>query len=221
MERKGRSEHLRYRYGICLNDGCSKCKSKEVQQIAARKELVCAECGKPLRECPPPKSWWDKNGKMVIGLVVLVVIAACVVLAFLLPGGCNRAQGNGQDTTTVDTAKVDTTKRDTTKVDTTKIDTVKVDTPKVKKNPGPTPPPVKKDPTYGTVSLGYGTYTGDLKNGKPHGRGTIVYRKTHRIVDSKDFYANPGDRYEGDFRDGRISSMGTWYHDGNQTAVKP
>lgn len=73
MVGSNRSEHLRYRYGLCLNDTCSKCKSKEVQAIAARKEFVCAECGKNLRECPPPKTWWDKYGKMVIAGGVLVV----------------------------------------------------------------------------------------------------------------------------------------------------
>ncbi|MDE6654080.1 MAG: hypothetical protein K2K37_06805, partial [Muribaculaceae bacterium] len=48
--------HLKYRYGICLNDKCEKCKNKEVQQILAHKDFVCTnpECGKPLRECPPP-----------------------------------------------------------------------------------------------------------------------------------------------------------------------
>ena len=61
MATSNRGERLRYRYGICLNDNCSKCKSKEVQQIAARKELVCEECGKPLRECPPPKTGPSKN----------------------------------------------------------------------------------------------------------------------------------------------------------------
>jgi len=72
-------EHLRYRYGICLNDNCSKCKSKEVQQIASRKDFVCEECGKPLRECPPPRSFWDKHGKKII-------IAACAVIAIALAG---------------------------------------------------------------------------------------------------------------------------------------
>lgn len=74
---------------------------------------------------------------------------------------------------------------------------------------------------HGTVNLGYGTYTGDLKNGKPHGHGVITYTKQHKIVSSKDFVANPGDTFEGDFREGRISSIGYWTHDGNQTAVKP
>lgn len=73
----------------------------------------------------------------------------------------------------------------------------------------------------GTKNLGYGIYRGDLKNGKPHGHGIITYTKQHRIVSSKDFVANPGDRFEGDFRDGQIESIGYWYHDGQQTGIKP
>ena len=30
MVRSGNSEHVRFRYGMCLNENCSKCKSKEV-----------------------------------------------------------------------------------------------------------------------------------------------------------------------------------------------
>ena len=73
----------------------------------------------------------------------------------------------------------------------------------------------------GTIDLGYGSYTGELKNGKPHGYGTITYKTSTKIVPSKDFIANPGDTFEGDFRDGKISGLGYWTHDGNQTAVKP
>lgn len=73
-----RKEHLRFRYGICLNDGCSKCKSKEVQQIAARKDFICEECKKPLRECPPPKSSWNKYGKIIIGASVAVIAGAAI-----------------------------------------------------------------------------------------------------------------------------------------------
>ena len=84
----------------------------------------------------------------------------------------------------------------------------------------PTSPQIKDG--YGTVNLGYGVYTGDLKNGKPHGHGRIKYSQRHKIVNSKDFVANPGDEFEGDFRDGRVSGgIGYWYHDGNQTAIKP
>ncbi len=73
----------------------------------------------------------------------------------------------------------------------------------------------------GTVDLGYASYTGDLKNGKPHGYGTLTYKKSQKIVPSKDFVAKPGDTFEGEFRDGRISGLGYWKHDGNQTVVKP
>lgn len=67
----------RFKYGICLNDECPMCKQKTVQQIPMRKDLVCQnpECGKPLRECPPPK----KPGRPV-GLIIGII-------AFLLVGG--------------------------------------------------------------------------------------------------------------------------------------
>lgn len=222
MATSNRNERVRFRYGICLNDkDCSKCKAKEVQQIAARKEFVCEECGKPLRECPPPRSFWDKNGKLIIAAAVVVIAAIAVVCFMFIPGGKAEPQ-----------AETDTTKVDSVKVDTTKADTVKtepvVEKPATEPDPVKEPEPVKepkKAPVAlngrGTVNLGYGTYTGDLKNGKPHGYGTITYTKTTKIVSSKDFVASPGDTFEGDFRDGRISGQGYWTHDGNQTVVKP
>lgn len=222
MATSNRNERVRFRYGICLNDkDCSKCKAKEVQQITARKEFVCEECGKPLRECPPPRSFWDKYGKLIIAAAVVVIAVIAVVCVMFIPGGKDEPQ-----------VEADTTQVDTVKVDTTKVDTVKTE-PVVEK-PATEPEPVKepepaKEPKKapvalngrGTVNLGYGTYTGDLKNGKPHGYGTITYTKSTKIVSSKDFVASPGDTFEGDFRDGRISGQGYWTHDGNQTVVKP
>ena len=222
MATSNRNERVRFRYGICLNDkDCSKCKAKEVQQITARKEFVCEECGKPLRECPPPRSFWDKYGKLIIAAAVVVIAVIAVVCVMFIPGGKDEPQ-----------VEADTTQVDTVKVDTTKVDTVKTE-PVVEK-PATEPEPVKepepaKEPKKapvalngrGTVNLGYGTYTGDLKNGKPHGYGTITYTKSTKIVSSKDFVASPGDTFEGDFRDGRISGQGDWTHDGNQTVVKP
>lgn len=67
----------RFKYGICLNDECPMCKQKKVQQIPMRKDLVCQnpECGKPLRECPPPRKSGAPTG-LIIGII-----------AFLLVGG--------------------------------------------------------------------------------------------------------------------------------------
>lgn len=77
-------------------------------------------------------------------------------------------------------------------------------------------------PRNGGINLGYGVYYGESKNGKPHGNGKIVFKRTHRIISSKDYVANPGDIYEGEFRNGVPSGgMGYWKHDGDITAVKP
>ena len=76
------TDRIRYRYGICLNDNCEKCKSKEVQEIPARKDFVCQnpECGKPLRECPPPKKGGNtKLIGIIAGVVVLLAIIGCII----------------------------------------------------------------------------------------------------------------------------------------------
>lgn len=74
----------------------------------------------------------------------------------------------------------------------------------------------------GRANLSYGTYYGELKNGVPHGHGTITYTRSTRIVNSKDFQAQRGDKFEGEFRNGKISGgMGYWYHNGDITAVRP
>lgn len=69
------------------------------------------------------------------------------------------------------------------------------------------------------IDLGYGTYTGKVKDGKPHDpNGTIVYKKAHQI-ESRDVHgrvAQPGDRVTGNFENGHLIN-GTWHKsDGNQ-----
>lgn len=78
-----RSNTERFKYGICLNDECPKCKGKEVQQIPMRKEFVCEECGNELRECPPPKK---RNNKRYIIIGAAVVVIAGIVLVLLWGG---------------------------------------------------------------------------------------------------------------------------------------
>lgn len=226
MASRNNSEHLRFRYGMCLNDNCSKCKSKEVQQIAARKDFVCSECGKPLRECPPPKTWWDQNGKWVI-IAAIIVLAAVGVGVFLLLGGDEKKEPKIElPQTTSDSVKTEPVKADSVQVP-EKKDTVVTEPAPQEEAPKEeseekTIVEKPKNPKYGTVNLGYGVYTGDLKNGKPHGFGKIKYTKQHKIVSSQEYVAFPGDTYEGEFRDGRVSgSFGYWYHDGTQTAIKP
>ena len=101
-----RNERLRNRYGICLNDSCSKGKSKEVQEIPVRKDFVCAECGKPLRECCRPQTWWEKHGKKVIIGAVVALLAGAGVGVSMLSGG--KEKTSTPDTDTVITPPVET-----------------------------------------------------------------------------------------------------------------
>lgn len=209
------NDRVRFRYGKCLNnDGCSKAKAKEVQEIGARKDFVCAECGKPLHECPRPLTWWEKNGKWVYtGIAAAVVAIVAIILC--LP----------KSEEPVTPEPMPAPKPDTTKVVTsTPVDTAVVEEPAEEQ--GKVVEITEKDPVvvngYGTLELSYGTYTGDIKNGKPHGHGTIKYTKRHKIIASKDYVAEPGDSYEGDFRDGRVSGgLGYWTSNGNVTNIKP
>ena len=85
------NERLRYRYGICLNDNCEKCKSKEVQEIPTRKDFVCQnpECGKPLRECPPPKKG---GGKKLLGIILCLVALVAIISIVIFTGGSPKVE---------------------------------------------------------------------------------------------------------------------------------
>lgn len=70
------------------------------------------------------------------------------------------------------------------------------------------------------VNLGYASYQGDTKNGKPHGNGTLMFKSRHLIPGTKDSYAEAGEQVIGAFRDGEIN-MGTLYQkNGNRVVVK-
>lgn len=85
----------------------------------------------------------------------------------------------------------------------------------------PAQKPSTSKPAAG-INLGYGVYRGETLNGKPHGHGVITFKRTHRLISSKDYIAEPGDKYEGEFRNGQISGgMGYLYHDGDIIGVKP
>lgn len=215
--------------GLCRNEDCEMC--DQIQE-AEKSNFVCEKCGKPLMpfgDKGQGAGWMKMHGKQVA-----IIVIALVIIAGGIFGGMALFSGKGdtpepeplpQIEEPADTAEIDTVaKADTVAAEPKTVEEPQTtaEEPEVKKPAVKTSKPVvHKDKTYGQVNLGYGVYVGDLKNGQPHGHGTITYSTRHRIVSSKDFYANPGDRFEGDFREGRISSIGYWYHDGEQTAIKP
>lgn len=210
MATSNRNGRVLYRYGICLNDQCSKCKSKEVQEIGARKEFVCTECGKQLRECPRPKTWWEKNGKMAIVAAITTVVAVAVGIYLSLNGDNNKSVNNEPEL------------NEQVKVDTTKTEPAIIETPKATENKS-NENPVKKEPTKttGTLNLSYGKYTGEIKNGKPNGQGRLVYTKEHLINknDLKERMALPGEYVQGIFVNGEITIGQYFDEEGNLIAA--
>ena len=202
--------------GACANIDCDH--YKESFEIEAGGEFECPYCHQPLREAPGghngPGGGKGGDGK---GKTIAIIVAAVLVLGGGGYGLYSYLNGDKEPETVVEQPKpvAPETPKDTATV---APEEPKVVTPEPKRvDPKPTTPQTGR----GTVDLGYGTYTGDLKNGKPHGYGTITYKKEQKIVPSKDFVAQPGDTFEGEFRDGRISGLGYWNHNGNKTAVKP
>lgn len=218
------SEHLRYRYGICLNDNCLKCKNKEVQQISARKDFVCEECGKPLRECPPPKSG---PNKMVIAAIAAVIVIAVGVGCFLGFSGGDTPESTpvdslnvqsdslSQSSDTVTVVRTDTIKQ----IDTVTIEKTveKVETPKAIKTTTTTTKTSKASgSTKGSVDLGYAKFTGTVSGGKPNGQGTMCFTSSH-VIDSRDpkgRVADAGDYVIGEWVSGKLV-QGRWYGSDN------
>ena len=210
-----RSERVRNRYGICLNDSCSKCKTKEVQEIPARKDFVCAECGKPLRECPPPPP--PVNLKKIIGGVVVALLIGGGA-AFALLGGGEEKTAPEPEVVVIDTVPAQKPE-------------VPAEEPKEEKKPAApavkdTPKKVAPKPAHmpgerykGTLDLGYGKYAGDIVDGKPDGAGELTYTKQQKVVSTKDVVAEPGERIEGVFENGKATFVTLYKKDGNTVKV--
>lgn len=214
-----RNERLRYRYGICLNDSCSKCKTKEVQEIGARKDFVCAECGKALRECPPPRSWWDKHGKKVIGGIVVALLAGGGA-GYALLGGSDKKDPEPKPEPPVEVKNTTTQAQPDTIKTEVKAEPEKPEVKEPVKVAPKKPVGPKPGERYkGTLNLGYGTYAGDIVDGKPDGAGVLTYTKQQKVVSTKDVVAQPGERIEGVFENGKASFVTLYKKDGNTVKV--
>lgn len=210
--------------GVCHNyEGCDMASEKVVQEVE-KSNFVCQECGKPLYPVKqPPQPWWKKHQReLTLGAGVLIIGGG-------ITGGILAFSGDKEEPA-----------KEPAKVDTTQVDTTKVDSPVVVQPPVVDPPvegpqggvkqpgggggvkqPVSGDPAPSTSkNLGYGKYEGAMKNGQPHGNGTIYYTTRHQVVPSKDIYAESGDYVTGSFRDGKLVSGQLHRKDGNQEFVQ-
>lgn len=206
--------------GVCHNyEGCDMASEKVVQEVE-KSNFVCQECGKPLYAVKQQtQPWWKKHQReLTLGAGVLIIGGG-------ITGGILAFSGDKEEPAKEPkTVQVDSTKEDSTKVDSTKVDSVGTKTQAGESNTGtsgvkqpvvdpPTPPATSKN-------LGYGKYEGAMKNGQPHGTGTIYYTTRHQVVPSKDIYAESGDYVTGSFRDGKLMSGQLHHKDGNQEFVQ-
>lgn len=209
--------------GVCHNyEGCDMASEKVVQEVE-KSNFVCQECGKPLYPVKPqPQPWWKKHQReLTLGAGVLIIGGGII-------GGILAFSGDKEEPAK-EPAKVDTTQVDTTKVDSVVAQPPVVDPPVEGPQGGVKQPgggggvkqPVSGDPAPSTSkNLGYGKYEGAMKNGQPHGNGTIYYTTRHQVVPSKDIYAESGDYVTGSFRDGKLVSGQLHRKDGNQEFVQ-
>lgn len=239
MAKERRSEHLRYRYGICLNENCPMCKEKTVQQIAARKDFICTnpDCGKALRECPPPKKGINKGLMAAIIAAVIAIIVACI---FIFAGGSEEPKPL-PDTPSVDTptvskpvqevAKGDSTSKDsadtmtaaetaTTKEQPVKVveKTVVIEKPvvvekivekKVEKSTTAT----NEAPAAGP-KVSFGTYSGPTNGMGGEISVTKAYSLDLRKGDGSSLDLQPGDKIRNTrFQNGELK-QGVWVHNG-------
>lgn len=97
--------------------------------------------------------------------------------------------------------------------------------------PGPSPTPMPKPKPkpgpgryHGTLDLGYGTFSGDINNKKPDGAGVLTY--SDRRVAGRDFstgeqvYAESGERVDGTWNNGYLSSGTLFKKNGNAVKIK-
>lgn len=207
------SERIRYRYGICLNDNCEKCKSKEIQEIPARKDFVCTnpECGKPLRECPPPKKGGNKK---LIGIIAAVVVVLAIIGGIFALGG-NGGKVAEEEPLSVQTVNVED-KAEDAKPAISEAETK--EQPKVEEaKPQPTATN-SATASSGTKDLGYAIFRGTLKNGQPNDvNGRMEFKQQHQIDsrDSKKRVAEVGDYVIGEYSEGHLV-QGIWYGSDNQ-----
>ena len=210
--------------GVCHNyEGCDMASEKVVQEVE-KSNFVCQECGKPLYPVKQQtQPWWKKHQReLTLGAGVLIIGGG-------ITGGILAFGGDKEEPV-----------KEPEKVQTEQVDTTKVDSPVVVQPPVVDPPvegpqggvkqpgggggvkqPVSGDPAPSTSrNLGYGKYEGAMKNGQPHGNGTIYYTTRHQVVPSKDIYAESGDYVTGSFRDGKLMFGQLHRKDGNQESVQ-
>lgn len=236
--------------GRCSNyDGCSKADKDEIIEVDEFDDFVCPECGHALEPLLSEKKKSNNKMLFIIGgsVVALGIIGA---IAFALIGSKSVEKEIDPMTTeiapvdTVEINKGDAINRNDTLVikieghenlpqkNDSIVEVAEVVPEEIGERPVVEPAPTSKPETKTTPAssnsahtsshkLSYGTWTGGMKNGKPHGTGTLTY-STSQTIDSRDpkgRVAQPGEYIVGEWENGHLV-QGRWFKkDGSKEAV--
>ena len=212
-------------YGICTNtsgkeDGtpCSKCQSKEKQAIRASKDFVCEECGEPLKKIEVKEG----NKKLPIIIAAAVVVIGGAVGAILGLGGGNKPSDEEQAQHYIDSmrqvreadslaqlaaaADAERQQQMADSLEQARIaDSIaKAEAEQAAKKQEPKPA------NNNGANLGWGSYSGPMQGGKPHGVGGTIKVKQNYSIDLKDgrgsmLDVRPGETIENTkFENGRL-----------------
>ena len=221
------------RKGVCTNiDGCSKAQQDIVQEIDDSEEFICTECGHELEDFREPKK--KSNKPLIIGIAAVAIIAIGVLCYFMFRSPEKEETIVVEQPTTVEEVVEVATDTVIEAVDslTAVVEEPvevepqpeeKVEEKHVKKTSEPKP---KKDAgtvhqSSGTHQLGYATWNGTMRGGKPHGNGTMTYRTSH-LIDSRDpkgRTARSGEYVIGEWDNGNLV-QGRWFkNDGSKEVI--
>lgn len=195
------------KYGICVN---KECEEYQVIKEILHGELECPKCHKKLSPCAPPRK--KKNNLPLYGGVAVAGIAVIAVCVFFFFGSDKSENMIAEDKPQQDVVFT----ADTIEAVETKDTLLKVDIPEVvEKVPAPQEQVVEEVVTEkeakpeipvvdGKYQLSYGYYTGDIKDGYPHGQGRLTYTVERQInkYDMKKRTAKAGQYVIGEFQRG-------------------
>ncbi len=188
------------RIGKCMNLGPCGMANSQRQQVIADDEadFVCAECGSELQKvetggqkaCPG-------RVKVVVAVVVLLLLG--IGLIYWL----NTSNASEEEVREPETVAADNTPPAGKEAYTEEsgVAAVALDSADIKTLNG-----------VGSVALSYGVYKGEIREGLPHGIGTLYYRDAHLIskYDEHERRAEPGDYIVGEFSKGELV-QGKWF----------
>lgn len=205
------------RVGKCKNFGPCGLANSQRQQIVTddEAEFVCAECGAELEKvelCGAASGGKNhpERVKIVIAIVAVLLISMGIIYWMNVRNSPGVAQEQKlaetddsiQDNDEVYTEESGVAAGEGEEGEEEETYAVALDSADVKTLNG-----------VGSVALSFGVYKGEVREGRPHGVGTLYYRKDHRIskYDGQERRAEPGDYIVGEFSKGELV-QGKWFN---------